>query len=75
MDIIAKLEALAAGPKPWAAVTTYKSGRVRVLAQPREAMARNHAEMEARKIGRKLIDRMTGETVEVVSVAVEFRPC
>lgn len=74
MNAVARLEALAAGPKPWLVTTIYADGRTRTLRQPREAMARNFAEREASKIGRKLICRETLAEVEVVRVTVEHSP-
>lgn len=72
MDMTARLEALAAGPKPWVVTTTFADGRVRTLRQPFEKSARNFAERESRNIGRDLINRDTGETVRIVSVVVEY---
>ena len=57
MDIsatIARLEALANAPKPWLVTVTYKCGKIRTIRQPREVMARNHAEREARKKAARL---------------------
>jgi hypothetical protein len=72
MDMIARLEALASGPKPWLVTTTYEDGRVRTLRQPMEVQARNYAEREGRRIGVDLIDRDTGNTVRIKSVTVEY---
>lgn len=74
MDILDRLNALAAAPKPWLVTTTYACGKVRTLRQPREAMARNFAERETRKIGRDLIDPMTGDKVRVIRVDVDYLP-
>lgn len=68
-----RLEALANGPKPWL-VTIVWSHETRTLRQPREAMARNYAEREARRIGKPLICRETGETVRLISVTVSYQP-
>jgi hypothetical protein len=74
MDLTTRLQALASGPKPWLITTTFADGRTRELRQPFEASARNYAERESRKIGKRLICRDTGATVMVVSVTVEHRP-
>lgn len=74
MNVMDRLNALAAAPKPWLVTTTYADGSVRILRQPREAMARSYAADVSRKIGRKLIDRDTGATVMVVSVDVDYLP-
>ena len=71
MNMIERLEQIAAGPKPWRVTTTYDHGGTRVLDQPFEASARNYAERDSRKIGRCLIDRETGKTVRIVSVTVD----
>ena len=73
MDMVARLEALAAGPKPWLVTSIWSNGE-RTLRQPREAMARNYAEREARRIGKDLISRETGETVQLLGVTVEYAP-
>jgi hypothetical protein len=74
IDTIARLEALASDPKPWLVTTTYQCGKVRMLRQPREAMARNYAAREAGKVGRELIDRETGQLVRIVAVDVDYLP-
>lgn len=53
-------------------VTTHcASGKVRTHDTRSLASAENHAVGERRKIGRDLIDRMTGEAVRVVAVTVD----
>lgn len=56
MDITAKLEALAAAPRPFVCVTVWRhdDGRVerREFAQPRRAMIENHARRYLGNIGR-----------------------
>lgn len=54
MDIAAtlnRLEALAAGPKPWLATITLPNGTERTLRQPREDMARRWATRMNSKYG------------------------
>lgn len=68
LDLIAKR---LAAPKAFRVVTTYADGRTRIHETETEAQAKNHAQGESANIGRDLIDRMTGETVRKVSVAVE----
>ena len=74
MDMIARLEALTSGPRPWLVSTIYEDGRVRTLRQPFEKSARNFAERESRNIGRDLISRETGATVRIKAVTVEYAP-
>lgn len=74
MDVTARLEAIAAGPKPWLIKTIFEDGRVRTLRQPFEKSARNFAERESRNIGRDLINRETGATVRIKAVTVEYSP-
>lgn len=74
MNIMDRLNALSAAPKPWLVTMTYASGHVRMLRQPKEVMARNFAERESRKIGRDLINRETGEIVRMVRVDVDYMP-
>lgn len=69
-DVVAMLERMAAGPKPFVCVVSYESGKVRRIPQPTRIQAENVAERERRKIGRPLIDRMTGTTVRVIAVTV-----
>lgn len=66
-----RLAALVAAPKPFKTVVRYASGKAREIPALTEGAARNCADREAGKIGRALIDQMTGETVHVVSVSVE----
>lgn len=67
LDLIAKA---AAAPKTHAVLTTYADGRVERHETPSAATAENWAIGERRKIGRDLISRATGATVQVVSVDV-----
>lgn len=70
MDIVARLEALAAAPKTHRVTTHYACGKTRTFDAHSEAAARNHALGESRSIGRDLIDRATGATVRKVRVEV-----
>lgn len=77
MDITAKLEALAAGPKPFVCISTWRhdDGRVelREMAQPRRAMAENHANRYRPHVGRTY-DKEAGGRVTLESVEVVERP-
>lgn len=64
------IAAALAAPKTHAVVTLYADGRVRRFETRNLASAETHAVGERRKVDRDLIDRMTGETVRVVSVEV-----
>lgn len=66
----AALLAALAAPKTHKVETTYASGIVKRFDTRNAASAEMHAIGERRKIGRDLIDRMTGEIVRVVSVTV-----
>lgn len=70
-DAVAMIQAALAQPKTHRVVTTYLDGWTRTHETRSAVTAENHAFGERRKIGRKLIDRDTGKTVQVVSVVVE----
>jgi len=70
-DALSLIEAALLAPKTHKVVTTYADGRVREFETRSLATAEGHAIGERRKVGRGLIDRMTGEAVRVVSVTVE----
>lgn len=74
MNTVARLEALATGPRPWLVTVHYRDGEKRQCRQPREAMAEAMAERERRKIGRELLSRETGLPVYVEAVTVEHKP-
>lgn len=74
-ELTNRLEALAAGPKPWECVSTYDNGDERILACHSEAAANNHAAPLRRKVGKPLIRRETGETVVITSVVVRRQEC
>lgn len=63
------LAALAA-PATHVVRTCYESGKVRRLETRNAASAASHAERERRKVGKSLIDRLSGATVRVVAVDV-----
>lgn len=67
MDLIAKR---LAAPKQFRVVTLYASGVVKTHDTETIGQAENWATGERHKIGRDLIDRMTGEKVRVVSVEI-----
>lgn len=70
MDILARLEALAAKPRNWRVTTHYTDGRTRHHDTHSAAQAESYAVGERRKIGRDLISRETGEPVRVERVAI-----
>jgi hypothetical protein len=74
MDMTARLEALAAAPKPWLVSVVYEDGRVRTIRQPLEKQAINIAERESARIGKTLIDRNTGLGTRIASVTIEYAP-
>jgi hypothetical protein len=65
-----RIAAALAAPKTHVVLTTYADGHVRRHETRSEASAQSYAIGERRKVGRDLIDRMTGATVRVVSVTV-----
>jgi hypothetical protein len=69
-DLESRLSALAAQPSEWRVTTTYADGSSTTRDVHSEAAGKNYAVGESRKIGKKLIDRATGATVQVVSVNV-----
>lgn len=71
MTIEQRLEALAAGPKPFVVATSYACGRVERFGCHSAAAAESYASRQRRKVGRDLIRRETGETVRVAEVKVE----
>jgi hypothetical protein len=64
------IAAALAAPKTHKVVTTYADGREKRFDTRNLASAENHATGERRKIGRDLVDRMTGVTVRVIGVTV-----
>lgn len=66
-SIIAKI---LAAPKTHRVLVTYADGRTRHFDCHSEAAAKNHSVGERRKIGRALIDRETGATVQVITVDI-----
>lgn len=70
MTIEQRLSDLATAHKPFRVVTTYADGQTKALDVGSMAAGETHAFGERRKIGRNLIDRMTGQTVRVVSVEI-----
>ena len=66
------LTALAAQPKTHRITTIYECGKVRTFDAHGAAAAANFAARESRKIGRGLIERETGKTVQVASVSTEY---
>lgn len=69
-DTEAFLQRILAMPKTHAVVATYECGKVYRYEAHSLKSAENHAIGWQRKIGRELIDRMTGNKVKVVSVEV-----
>lgn len=70
LDTEAFLQRILALPKTHAVVATYECGKVYRFESHSLKSAENHAIGWQRKIGRVLIDRMTGNKVKVVSVEV-----
>jgi len=70
MDINSRLAALAAAPKPFACLVTYRDGRVRRVPALTQGAAENCADRERRKIGRELLEVGTNRPVCVVAVEV-----
>ena len=64
------IAAALAAPKTHKVVTTYADGTEKRFDTRSLASANNHATGERRKIGRNLVDRMTGNAVRVVAVEV-----
>lgn len=71
MNAMALINAALAAPKTHSVVTRFADGRERRFDTRCIGSAENHAVGERRKIGRDLIDRLTGDTVRVVSVEIE----
>lgn len=71
MDIIAKLEALAAMPKDWRCVSIFSDGKVRTLDQPTKAQAESYANGQRRYLGKK-IKTADGRTVTLDVVEVRY---
>jgi hypothetical protein len=74
----AEIEALIARklaePKRWRVVTAYADGRIKNHDTAVIGQAENWAIGERRKIGKKMIDRENGQTVEVIEVRIEPLP-
>ncbi len=70
MNTEAFLQAQLAKPLTHRVTTLYASGDVKTHDTRSLGAAENFAIGETRKVGRKLIDRATGKTVEVVGVMV-----
>lgn len=68
IDLIRYVQSL---PKKFRVVTTYESGVVKTMDVATQGQADGHALMQRRKVGKDLIDRVTGEKVKVVSVTIE----
>jgi hypothetical protein len=64
------IAAALAAPKTHRVLVQYAAGNVRHHDTRSHDSAETYADGERRKIGRKLVDRVSGETVTVVSVDV-----
>lgn len=64
------IAAALAMPKTHGVLTTFADGTTRRFDTRSEKSAEMHATGERRKVGKKLINRDTGETVQIVSVEV-----
>lgn len=71
MNAIDLINRTLAMPHTHAVVTKYADGNGRRFTTRSAGSAETHAVGERRKIGRDLIERDTGKTVRVVSVAIE----
>lgn len=71
MNALDRINAALAQPHTHAVVTKYLDGKERRFTTRSAGSAETHAVGGRRKIGRNLIDRDTGATVRVVSVAIE----
>jgi hypothetical protein len=65
------IAAALAAPKTHRVMTTYDGGRVRTFETRSLASAENYAQLDRRRIGRKLINRETGGIVVIRAVAIE----
>lgn len=70
MNIEARIAAALAQPLTHRVSTVYAGGAVKHHDVRNLGAANNWAIGERRKLGRKLLDRITGETVEVVAVEI-----
>lgn len=70
MDALELIATRLAAPKRFRVTTAYASGITKTREVETKGQAENWATGERRKIGRDLIDRVTGETVRVVSVDI-----
>ena len=71
MNIETFLQAQLAHPLTHRVATLYASGEVKTHDTRSLGAAENFAKGERRKIGRDLIDRDTGKTVQVIAVMVD----
>ena len=67
----AKIAAALAMPHTHNVVTHFADGTTRKHSTRSEATAENYAFGERRKIGKSLINRETGATVQIVAVTIE----
>lgn len=70
MNALSLIAANLAQPITLNVVTAYADGTTKVHGVRNMGAAENYAIGERRKIGRELVDRETGATVRVVSVAI-----
>ncbi len=70
-EIAALIATRLAAPKKFEVVTLFADGTSRSFKTETRGQADNYAVGEKRKIGRSLINRETGSTVEVVDVYVD----
>ena len=71
MDITARLEALAAAPKPFVVIIVYSDGEIRRIEAGSKGAAENAAFQPTRQIGKDITRRETGETVQITSVEIK----
>jgi hypothetical protein len=71
MDSLALIARRLAEPMTHCVITSYACGKTKRHETRSAEAAENWAVGERRKLGRDLLDRDTGKTVRVVSVAIE----
>jgi len=70
-SIAALIAARLAAKKNFKVLTTYADGAMKTHETETMGQAENWAIGERRKVGRDLVDRLTGKTVRVVRVSIE----
>ncbi|AEH88180.1 hypothetical protein [Mesorhizobium opportunistum] len=71
MDVVARLEALAAAPKVWRCISIFSDGKVRTHDQPTKAMAEGHATRQRRFLD-KVVATVDGKNITLDIVEVQY---